>query len=62
MGSTVLVFFVGLDDDPLLGVVFWRFVRACIVDELGGSDCFGSDEEDGGAVINGVGFGSFHGG
>ena len=61
MGSTVLVFFNGLDDDPPLGVVFWRFVPACMVDELGGSDYFGSDEEDGGAVINGDGCTTFNG-
>ena len=36
LGSTVLVFFNGLDDDPPLGVVFWRFVPPCMIEELGG--------------------------
>ena len=55
LGSTFWVFFNGLGDDPPLGVVFWRFVPACMVDKLDGSEFFGSDEEDGGAVINGDG-------
>ena len=32
-----------------------------MVDELGGSDCFGSDEEDDSAVINGDGCMTFNG-
>ena len=61
LGSIVLVFFIVLDDDSPLDVVFWRFVPTCMVDELGGSDCFGSDEEDGGVVINSNGCTNFNG-
>ena len=61
LGSTVLVFFNGLDDDLPLGVVFWRFVPAYKVDELGGSDFSGSYEEDGGAVTNSDGCTTFNG-
>ena len=61
LGSTVLVFFNGLDDDPPLGVVFWHLVPPCMVEELGGSNYFGSDEEDGGVVINGHGCTTFNG-
>ena len=53
----VLTFlFVGLDDKPPpLGVVLGHLEPACMVDELDGSDGFGSEGDDGGAVINGDG-------
>ena len=57
----MLIFFDGLDDDPFLVVVFWHFEPPCMVEELGGSDCLGSNEEDGGVVINGEGCKTFNG-
>ena len=60
-GSTILTFFVGLDDDPFLVEVFWRFDPPCMVEELSGSDCLGSVEEDSGAVMIGDGCTTFNG-
>ena len=56
-GSTFLLCFEGLDDEPpLLGVVFDRLEPTCLVEELGWSDGFGEEEGDGGAVIKGDGW------
>ena len=50
--STFLLFFESLDDEPPpLDVVFGHLEAACIVEELGWSDDFGKEEDDGGAVI-----------
>ena len=48
-------FFDGLDDDPFLVEVFWRFDPSSMVEELSGSDCLGPVKEDNGAVIIGDG-------
>ena len=61
LGSTVLTFFVGLDDDPFLVEVFWHFDPPCMVKELSGSDCLGFIEEDNGVVIMGDGCMTFNG-
>ena len=57
-----LLFFVGLDDEPpSLGVVLERLEPTWMVDELGGSDGFGSKGDDGGVLINGDGWMTFSG-
>ena len=50
-GSTVLIFFDSLDDDSFLVELFWCFDPPCMVEEIGGPYCLGSNEEDRGAVI-----------
>ena len=56
-----MIFFDGLDDDPFFVEGCWRFDPPSMVEELGGSDCLGSIEEDSSAVIIGDGCTSLSG-